>query len=85
MKVVAKDQDCRVCVFCHQSSAEVWLIYHQEGSGKFDLSYEESVEEALSFGWVYSLIKARDAECHLRKFTPRKPGSRWSEVNVRRA
>jgi len=43
------------------------------------------MEEALSFGWVGSLIKARDAESHLRKFTPRKPGSHWPEVNVRRA
>jgi uncharacterized protein YdeI (YjbR/CyaY-like superfamily) len=47
--------------------------------------YEESVEEALCFGWVDSLIKARDAVSHLRKFTPRKPGSQWSEVNIRRA
>ncbi len=69
----------------HQSCAEVWLIYYKVGSGKPGLSYEESVEEALCFGWVDSLIKARDAESHLRKFTPRKPGSRWSEVNVRRA
>ncbi len=49
------------------------------------MSYEESVEEKLCFGRVDSMIKACDAENHLRKFTPRKTGSRWSEVNIRRA
>jgi len=69
----------------YASSAEIWLLFYKAGSGKPSLTYEEAAEEALCFGWVDSLIKARDAESHLRKFTPRKPGSKWSEVNIRRA
>ncbi len=69
----------------HQSCPEVWLLFYKAGSGKPSLTYEEAAEEALCFGWVDSLIKARDEESHLRKFTPRKPGSHWSEVNIRRA
>ncbi len=69
----------------HQDCSEVWLLFYKTGSGKPSLTYEEAAEEALCFGWVDSLIKARDAESHLRKFTPRKPGSHWSEVNIRRA
>lgn len=69
----------------YQTCNEVWLLFYKAGSGKPSLDYEESVEEALCFGWVDSLIKARDAGSHLRKFTPRKSGSKWSEVNVRRA
>ena len=45
------------------------------------ISYEDSLEEALCFGWVDSLIQKIDEEKYARKFTPRKPGSKWSELN----
>lgn len=64
---------------------EIWLVFYKKESGKPCITYEESIEEALCFGWVDSLIKARDEESHLRKFTPRKPGSKWSDLNVSRA
>lgn len=69
----------------HQICNEVWLLFYKPASGKPSVHYEEAVEEALCFGWVDSLIKGRDEESHLRKFTPRKTGSKWSEVNTRRA
>ena len=69
----------------HHNSREIWLVFFKTGSAKTSIRYEEAVEEALCFGWIDSLIKNRDAESHLRKFTPRKPGSRWSELNIRRA
>ena len=43
--------------------------------------YEDAVREALCFGWIDSLIKRIDEDRHAHKFTPRKPGSRWSEIN----
>lgn len=69
----------------HLTSREVWLIFFNAGSAKNSIGYEEAVEEALCYGWIDSLIKNRDTESHLRKFTPRKPGSKWSESNIRRA
>jgi uncharacterized protein YdeI (YjbR/CyaY-like superfamily) len=48
------------------------------------MSYEDSVREALCFGWVDSLIKRLDDDRYARKFTPRKPTSKWSEINRKR-
>ena len=69
----------------HATQPEVWLIYHKAGSGQPSIRYEDSVEEALCFGWVDSLVQNIDALSHARKFTPRRPGSAWSEANKRRA
>ena len=66
----------------HDQVTEVWLVFDKRQPG---MRYEESVEEALCFGWVDSLIKHIDADRHARKFTPRKPGSHWSELNIARA
>lgn len=66
----------------HTHTREVWLIYDKDQPG---LRYEESVEEALCFGWVDSLINHIDERHHARKFTPRKPGSKWSALNISRA
>jgi len=66
----------------HDRVEEVWLVYDKRQPG---VRYEESVEEALCFGWVDSLIKNIDADRHARKFTPRKPGSHWSALNISRA
>ncbi len=63
----------------HES--EVWLVYFKAGSGKSGISYPDSLEEALCFGWVDSIIQKIDEEKYARKFTPRKPGSKWSELN----
>jgi uncharacterized protein YdeI (YjbR/CyaY-like superfamily) len=60
---------------------EVWLVYFKAGTGKPTISYEDSLEEALCFGWVDSLIQKIDEEKYARKFTPRKLGSKWSELN----
>lgn len=59
----------------------VWLVYYKQNTGKPTLLYNESVEEALCFGWVDSLIRKLDEERFARKFTPRKAKSRWSESN----
>jgi uncharacterized protein YdeI (YjbR/CyaY-like superfamily) len=61
--------------------SEVWLIYFKAGTGKPSISYNDSLEEALCFGWVDSIIQKIDEEKYARKFTPRKAGSKWSELN----
>jgi uncharacterized protein YdeI (YjbR/CyaY-like superfamily) len=62
----------------------VWLVYFKKGKGRASLEYEESVEEALCFGWIDSLIKRIDDASYCRKFTPRQDGSQWSDSNKRR-
>jgi len=62
-------------------ASEVWLVYYKAGTGKSSISYNESLEEALCFGWVDSIIQKIDEEKYARKFTPRKAGSKWSELN----
>lgn len=62
----------------------IWLVYHKRGTGKPSLEYEESVEEALCFGWIDSIIKRIDDRRYCRKFTPRKDDSGWSSTNKRR-
>jgi uncharacterized protein YdeI (YjbR/CyaY-like superfamily) len=68
----------------HTSSPGVWLVYYKDHTGVKSVSYEESVNEALCFGWIDSLIKRLDEDRYARKFTPRKPTSNWSESNRKR-
>jgi len=66
------------------SESEIWLVYHKRHTDIPSISYEDSVEEALCFGWVDSLIKRLDEDRFARKFTPRKADSKWSTINRRR-
>src|SRR5260370_17454239 len=68
----------------HASSPGVWLTFHRDHTGVESLPYEDSVREALCFGWVDSLIKRLDDDRYARKFTPRQPTSKWSESNRKR-
>jgi uncharacterized protein YdeI (YjbR/CyaY-like superfamily) len=69
----------------HVSKKEVWLMYYKKHSGKPGIPYDDSVEEALCFGWIDGIIKRVDDEKCARKFMPRKSRSRWSESNKKRA
>lgn len=62
----------------------IWLVYYKQHTGKPTLEYNESVEEALCFGWVDSLVRKLDEKKFARKFTPRKDNSSWSESNRKR-
>ena len=68
----------------HGSASEIWLVFHKPHTGKTSVDYEESVEEALCFGWVDSLIRRLDDDRYARKFTPRKSDSFWSDLNRKR-
>jgi len=69
----------------HYTKKYVWLIYYKKLTGKPSIPYDDSVEEALCFGWIDSIIKKIDNEKFARKFTPRKANSRWSKANKNRA
>jgi uncharacterized protein YdeI (YjbR/CyaY-like superfamily) len=68
----------------HTTENEVWLVYHKKHSGSSGIAYADSVEEALCFGWIDSIIQRIDDDVYVRKFTPRKKSSRWSALNKRR-
>src|SRR5262245_55611358 len=68
----------------HTSSPGVWLVRHKQHTGVTTMVYEDLVREALCFGWVDSLIKRLDDDRYAIKVTPRKPASKWSDINRRR-
>jgi uncharacterized protein YdeI (YjbR/CyaY-like superfamily) len=69
----------------HKTSREIWLIYYRKSSGKPRISYNDSVDEALCFGWIDSIQKKIDEERLAQRFSPRRQGSNVSEMNKARA
>jgi uncharacterized protein YdeI (YjbR/CyaY-like superfamily) len=68
----------------HDSETVIWLVFHKRHTSDTSIGYDDAVEEALCFGWIDSIVKRLDDERYARKFTPRKPGSRWSTINRQR-
>jgi uncharacterized protein YdeI (YjbR/CyaY-like superfamily) len=64
---------------------EIWLVFYKKHTGKARLAYDDAVEEAICSGWIDSIVKRLDDETYAQKFTPRNPGSNWSDLNIRRA
>ena len=85
LKVQDRDQWRSWLADHHQSVSVIWLVFWKKHTGRTCISYDHSVAEALCFGWVDSLVKRIDDDCYARKFTPRKPGSKWSKINRERA
>ena len=69
----------------HDREAVLLVGYYNKASGKPSITYPESVDEALCFGWIDGLRKNRDESSYTIRFTPRKPRSIWSAVNIKRA
>jgi len=68
----------------HLSLNELWVGYYKKGTGKPSLSWPESVDQALCYGWIDGIRKSIDTERYTIRFTPRNPKSIWSAVNVKR-
>lgn len=68
----------------HASATELWVGFHKKATGRPSLTWPESVDEALCFGWIDGLRRSFDPESYAIRFTPRKATSTWSVVNVRR-
>ncbi len=69
----------------HDRADVVWLVYYKKHTEKPSISYSDSVEEALCFGWIDSIKKSIDEERYAYKFTPRRSKSKWSPLNIKRA
>lgn len=68
----------------HRSETELWLGFYKKASGKPTVTYHEALDEALCFGWIDGVRKSLDHESFVQRFTPRRKGSIWSDVNVRK-
>jgi uncharacterized protein YdeI (YjbR/CyaY-like superfamily) len=69
----------------HADEAELLVGFHKKGSGRPSMTWPESVDQALCFGWIDGVRRGIDEHSYTIRFTPRKPRSTWSVVNVKRA
>jgi uncharacterized protein YdeI (YjbR/CyaY-like superfamily) len=68
----------------HAAASEFWVAFYKKGSGKPSMTWPESVDQALCFGWIDGIRKSIDELSYKIRFTPRKAGSIWSAVNIKR-
>lgn len=68
----------------HDSASELFVGFHKKSSGKKSVTYPEALDEALCFGWIDGVRKKLNETSYIQRFSPRKPRSNWSLVNVRR-
>jgi uncharacterized protein YdeI (YjbR/CyaY-like superfamily) len=68
----------------HDKAQELWVGYYKKSSGQVSITWPESVDQALCFGWIDGIRKSVDDTRYTNRFTPRKTGSNWSAVNIRR-
>ncbi len=69
----------------HDKADEILLKFYEKGSRKPSLTIQEAVEQALCFGWIDGILRNTGPDSFVLRFTPRRKGSLWSEVNTRRA
>jgi uncharacterized protein YdeI (YjbR/CyaY-like superfamily) len=69
----------------HATSRELVIGFYKKGSGKPSITWPESVDEALCFGWIDGVRRSLDDERYTNRFTPRTPRSNWSGRNIKRA
>ena len=67
------------------SVRELWVGYYKKGSGKPSITWPQSVDEALCFGWIDGVRKTVDETRYTIRFSPRRPASIWSAINIKRA
>ena len=66
----------------HSNVGEIWLVYYKKHTKKPTITYKESLEEAICFGWIDGIKKRIDSEKYTHRFTPRKKNSKWSPTNI---
>jgi uncharacterized protein YdeI (YjbR/CyaY-like superfamily) len=68
----------------HATDKELIVGFHKKDSGKPSITYQEALDEALAYGWIDGVRRSVDTDSYSIRFTPRKPRSIWSAVNVKR-
>lgn len=69
----------------HATETEVWLLYHKKGTGLPSIDWQQAVAEAIAWGWIDGIRKSVNETSWQQRFTPRKPGSSWSKINIAHA
>jgi uncharacterized protein YdeI (YjbR/CyaY-like superfamily) len=68
----------------HATALELWLGYHKKATGRPTITWSDAVDEALCVGWIDSVRYSLDDERSAQRFTPRRKGSVWSAINLRK-
>jgi uncharacterized protein YdeI (YjbR/CyaY-like superfamily) len=68
----------------HETATEIGVVFHSRASGKPTMTWSDAVDQALCFGWIDSVARRLDATSRVQRFSPRKPKSNWSAVNIRK-
>jgi uncharacterized protein YdeI (YjbR/CyaY-like superfamily) len=66
----------------HARESELWIGYHKKETRKAGVTYPAALEEALCYGWIDGQVRSFGEDGYTNRYTPRKPGSRWSSTNV---
>ena len=66
----------------HETATEVHVGYWKKHTGKPSLTWSQAVDQALCFGWIDTKLNRIDEDRHMQRFTPRRAGSNWSNVNI---
>jgi uncharacterized protein YdeI (YjbR/CyaY-like superfamily) len=68
----------------HDKQSELLVGFHKKGKGRASIDWPQSVDEALCFGWIDGVRRSLGADAYTIRFTPRRPTSIWSSINIRR-
>ena len=68
----------------HGTATEIGVVFHSKASGRPSMTWSDAVDQALCFGWIDSIARKMDETSRVQRFTPRKPKSNWSAVNIRK-
>jgi uncharacterized protein YdeI (YjbR/CyaY-like superfamily) len=66
----------------HETATEFWVGFYKKASGKSSMTWSEAVDQALCFGWIDGVRRSVGGDGYANRFTPRKPRSNWSNVNI---
>ncbi len=66
----------------HATTAHLWVGYYKKATNKPSVTWEDTVDEALCYGWIDGIRKSRNDESYMIRFTPRKSKSVWSQRNI---
>jgi uncharacterized protein YdeI (YjbR/CyaY-like superfamily) len=69
----------------HAAPAGAWLKFAKKGAPSATVTYAEAIEEAICFGWIDGQVRRFDEHFYLQRFTPRRRGSKWSQINREKA
>ncbi len=67
----------------HDTATELLVGFYKKDSGRQNMTYQQALDQALCFGWIDGVRRTHDADSYTIRFTPRKPTSIWSQVNIK--